>query len=520
MEGEPVNYILDKAPTLPHSLEINHPLCWDEFQTGSAVLTTIKNVMDDNPLEHFQFHLQHEDSTIPTNYIPQYYPGTNASTAMFNFYQLPPGHYNLSVIYHFSNGFFNQNGELQLEFNINHAKKMEISYTKKDISGMQFFDGEWETGGLGFIIFDFESIKNGTPPFDIYYIELPIQTSYDTLFFGFPINMDFRLWDYNNCSIEIHDSIVVLPDTLHIGISLDKPLIYRNGAPVNGGAHLSVFQHNKPEVLLIDWYKNDSLIKSGTEDFLFDVDTGDYYAIGYGQRTGLVSSSMIRVVVDSIAPPIDTELPLCDSTVNADFWLCSEFTVHDIGLAVNVSQILFDSILWLAPQETELLYEDYYELELQFKDTGIFDIGMIGYYDSCIALKQVRVMVNSANKKTPSSELCKQSIFKNISVYPQPIVSTSNIEIETTEDALIDISIYNAVTGILTLTKKLNIYANERTIIPLHYEKIHSGVSFIRIVGTRNSAYNSTTGTSAHSGINPATGSNANDIRTVKIIQP
>jgi hypothetical protein len=520
--SEPDNYadsIESKASTLPHSIIINNPLCISGAQTGSIILTTVKNVMDNNPLEHFEFYLQHENSIEFTKFIPQYYPASNESTAIFNFYSLDTGYYTLFAVYNFSNGFFNQSGELTLNFTITPAKEMEVSYVKKDIPGMQFFDEEWELGKPGFIVFNFDSIKNGTPPFDIFYKELLLQTSYDTLFFAYPTPIDFTVWDHNNCSISIHDSIVILPDTLHIGISLNKPLIYNNGTAVNKETCLSIIQHNKPETLLVDWYKNGTLIKSGMEDYLFDVDTGDYYAVAYGQHTGLVSSNRLRVVIDSIALPIDT-LILCDSTIIADFWLCSEFTLYDIGLAVNVSQAPFDSILWIAPKEAELLYEDYYELELQFNDTGIFDIGIIGYYNGCTAKKQVQVRVNSPYKKIPNSGLQQQAIFRNISLYPQPITSTSNLEIETTADALIDISIYNAVTGILNLNKKLNAYGNERTTIPLHYEKIHPGVSFIRIVATRNPAHNSAKGTPEHSGTNTAIGSNANDIRTVKIIKP
>jgi hypothetical protein len=291
-----------KASILPYSFKKHDPVCWDESQSGSMMLTITKHPVDKEPLKNFTFYLQHSDSVGFTERTPYYYPALNESFAIFNFFSLPPGSYTLFASYYFNNGFFRQEGEAWIEFTIYPATKMEVPYIKKDISGMQFFDGKWESSKNGFITFNLDSIKNGIPPYQIIYEDLYIENSFDTIFFDSPASTIFTVWDDNGCDMDIYDSIIILPDTLHIGISLNKPLLSIDARD----AHLSIVQYNKPEVLLIDWYKNDVLIKSGLEDFLYDVDTGEYYVIGYGQRTGLVSSSRIRVELDTLVAPPDT----------------------------------------------------------------------------------------------------------------------------------------------------------------------------------------------------------------------
>jgi hypothetical protein len=634
--------------SLPCSIRTYDPICWSESQSGNMMLTTAKHPFDNNPLENLTFYLQHSDSARAIQYTPYYYPVMSESQATFNFFPLPPGNYTLSVSYYFYNGLFRQEGEAFIEFTINPATKMEVPYTKKDIPGMQFFDGEWEMGRSGFIVFNFDSIKNGTPPYEIFYKELCLENSSDTLFIGYPVPIDFTVWDDKGCYMDINDSIIILPDTLHIGILLDKPLLNANIAD----AHLSIVQYNKPEVLLIDWYKNGVLLKSGLENFLYDVDTGEYYAIGYGQRTGLVSSNRINVRVDTVVVPPDTvvippdtivippdttviippdtvvvlpdttiippdttivppdtivtppdtvivppdttiippdttivppdtivippdttiippdttvippdttivppdtivvppdttvippdttivppdtivippdtiiippdttivppdtivippdtiiippdttivppdttvippadTLISCDSSIVADFWLCSEFMLYDIGLAVNVSRTPFDSILWTFPPEAELRYEDYEELELQFNDTGTFNIGMFGYYYNCVAKKEVPVTVSMPPQKNPKQKL-SSSIIRYATVYPQPITPESVFEIETEKDAFVNIKVYNAATGKNITFSSFSTQAKEKTYLPIGSENFSSGTYILLITAT------------------------------------
>jgi hypothetical protein len=197
----------------------------------------------------------------------------------------------------------------------------------------------------------------------------------------------------------------------------------------------------------------------------------------------VIPQDTVTVPSDTVAtPPYDTLLP-CDSSIAADFWICSEFILYDVGLAVNVSRTPFDSMLWTFPPSAELRYEDYEELELQFNDTGTFNIGMLGYYYDCIAKKESPITVSLPPQKNPERRSAS-SIIRRAEVYPQPVTSESVFEIETEIDAYVDIKIYSAATGIQYLYDSFSTRANERIYLPVGTEKFSSGSYILLITAT------------------------------------
>ncbi|MDR1973410.1 MAG: hypothetical protein LBQ31_01920 [Bacteroidales bacterium] len=661
------------VPTIPYTLKTYDPVCWSEDQYGSILLTIEKHFADDEPLEHFKFYLFNHGSLETKIVTPYYYKATSSSSsAIFDFSLLRPETYTLFVSYYFSEFFFSQQGEVILNFTIYPKPKVEIPIIEKNIAGMEFFDGAWRQGKDGFLVFNRDSIKNGHPPYRIYCDGADLEPDQDTFFVKKPDYISIAVWDSKNCYYSKGGDIVMSPDTLHIGISLDKSLSNADSSD----AHISIVQYNTPEALWVEWYKNDILIKSGSEDFISDADTGEYYAIGYGQRTGLVSSDRIKITIDTtippvtppidtvtppivppidtitppidtvtppivppidtiappidtvtppivppidtiappidtvtppivppidtiappidtvtppivppidtiappidtvtppiippidtiappidtvtppiippidtiappidtvtppivppidtiappidtvtppiippidtIAPPIDTvtppiippidtvippiiippidtiappadTLPPCDSSITACLWICSEFIWHDIGIAVNVSPTRFDSILWSFPPSAELRYEDYNELELQFNDTGIFDIGMTGYYNDCISKKEVQIIVSPPPQKHQQNSQSSSSIIRYASVYPQPVTENSVLEIETIQDASVSIKIYNIITGLQSTHSNFSVNANEKIFVPIN---ISSGKYVLQITTT------------------------------------
>jgi hypothetical protein len=199
--------------------------------------------------------------------------------------------------------------------------------------------------------------------------------------------------------------------------------------------------------------------------------------------TVVIPPDTVTVPPDTTVTPPDDTLSLCDSNIVADFWLCSEFMLYDIGLAINVSRIPFDSILWTFPPSAELRYEDYEELELQFNDTGTFNIGMFGYYYDCIAKKEVPITVSVPPKKN-LEQRSTASMICHASVYPQPVTPESVFEIETEIDALVNIKIYSNTTGIQYLYDNFSIRANEKIYLPIGTERFSSGIYTLLITVT------------------------------------
>lgn len=132
-------------------------------------------------------------------------------------------------------------------------------------------------------------------------------------------------------------------------------------------------------------------------------------------------------------------------SISSDFWISTQVEKNDIVLAVNVSSPKADSIVWLLPPQVQLIKTEGEYIELQFTDTGVYEIVLHSYRNNCFESKHTAVRVSESILNYGGGKT--NSVFSKLSLTPNPSSDESKLSLTLQNETILNCRLIEVASG-------------------------------------------------------------------------
>ncbi len=167
-----------------------------------------------------------------------------------------------------------------------------------------------------------------------------------------------------------------------------------------------------------------------------------------------------------------------DTPLIAEFLLSSDLFVNQSFVLANVSFPIPDRVEWILPEEAQIIDVNDTYAEIQFKETGEYEVNMTVFLDGCRESYTETIVVREQSILFDDST---DNFLKNLTVYPIPTDGNFTIDIGFKEVVPISFNIYSVLNNSPVLVSAYKSDGASEYSIPMNLkgQSLPSGVYFI-----------------------------------------
>ncbi len=255
----------------------------------------------------------------------------------------------------------------------------------------------------------------------------------------------------------------------------------------NGCVIASSFQLTNPEPLSIKGIEELVMLCEGGSVFISPEGDWDKYSwqgpSGFSSESHRIEASLQGEYMLSVQNEDGCEvsqsfsIEWSKSILNADFIRISEAVVNEPLIFVDLSLPVPDEVEWVIPESENVIVTsmDDQFIEVVFTETGAYELGLVAYYQSCIAELFKTIEIEAGTGESSSARVAEIDAIYT-SVFPNP--SQGNVEVivnaQTKEQVsvrLLDMSRYELI--------KENLSGKLDYLLQWDLSEVPSGVYFL-----------------------------------------
>ncbi len=229
--------------------------------------------------------------------------------------------------------------------------------------------------------------------------------------------------DNNGCS-RVDTFTIQAPDSLYVNLGKDLTLCKDQSVTLNAAIPQSGVSYV--------WTESQSV--KGTGSTLV-VNSPGLYIVTATTAKSCVYRDSIRISQSA-------------ANISADFAAATQAFKDTLYRIVNTSSPSPDSVQWIFPVTNKIsfLSRQPNMVELYFRDTGTYDIGIRSFLGACEAVKYSRIVVVD-QQTTPVIITKKSPLIKAFAISPNPSSGNFNVNIELDSAATINLRLIDIITG-------------------------------------------------------------------------
>jgi hypothetical protein len=265
------------------------------------------------------------------------------------------------------------------------------------------------------------SVTGGTPPYSFYWENGSTTSTRSNLPNG---NYSVRVTDSSGCFAEKDFSLTEPAEVL---VNLGKDIVLCKGQTIdlNGDIGLPAISYK--------WTDATGTVLSTSP--IYSVNTSGVYKLTASTVNGCMGTDEIKVETS-------------DDEANPDFVVASQIANNTKIYAVNISQSVVDSIVWILPSEATVWEKLEDRVQFEISENGQYSVGMALYKNKCSSTLYKTVQV--VNKEDIAEDDSSEPFIKKFIVTPNPNNGTFQAVVELREPSDYQLLLYDSVGKLIT----------------------------------------------------------------------